>query len=291
MPSHEKAFIDLKESLCKPPVLTHFDLGGETVLQTDASKNNGLGFVLLQKHDNEYKIVQCGSRFLTETDSRYAIVQLELLAVAWAMDKCKTCLMGLPDFKLQVDHRPLLSILDKKTLDEIHNPRLQRLKEKVMRFKFSTEWIQGKKHAIPDALSRSPIASTSLEDEEFSSSTEESSNLIQRTRLSSSYEDLNIKLLREEVERDNNYQLLMKNIQNGFPVNRSKAHPAIKPYWNIKDEFEHRQRHHFVWISYSCSYKCPNQNSGTITCFTSRCRENQTTSTSDDLLVSYKFRY
>ena len=59
----------------------HFDPKKITALHTDASRLNGLGYVLLQKHGEEWKLIQCGSRFLTDTVSRYSMVELELLAI------------------------------------------------------------------------------------------------------------------------------------------------------------------------------------------------------------------
>ena len=74
------------------------------MLQTDASRLKGLGFALLQKHQATWKLVQAGSRFITETQSNYAMVELELLAVVWAMRKCRIYLQGLPSFELIVGH-------------------------------------------------------------------------------------------------------------------------------------------------------------------------------------------
>ena len=75
------------------------------------------------------KLVQAGSRFITETESNYAMVELELLAVVWAMRKSQTYLQGLTNFELIVDHKPLKSILNTQTLDNVDNPRIQRLKK------------------------------------------------------------------------------------------------------------------------------------------------------------------
>ena len=105
---------------------------------TDASRKNGLGFALLQRHDNQWKIIQCGSRFLSDAESRYAIVELEMRAAQWAMKKCRLHLLGLPTFNLIVDHQPLVTILDKYTLDAVENPRLQRMKEQMSPFVFKT---------------------------------------------------------------------------------------------------------------------------------------------------------
>lgn len=43
------------------------------------------GLRTVAKHDEKWRLVQCGSRFLTDTESRYAMVELELLAATWAM--------------------------------------------------------------------------------------------------------------------------------------------------------------------------------------------------------------
>ena len=85
------------------------------------------------------------------------MVELEMLAVVWALGKCRVYLLGMKNFKIIVDHKPLESIIDKKTLNEIDTPRLQRLKEKLLQYgNFTTIWRAGKKHLIADAFSRAP---------------------------------------------------------------------------------------------------------------------------------------
>ena len=163
-PQHEEAFTKTKEILCSPHILVAFDPNLETMLQTDASRLKGVGFALLQKHQATWKLVQAGSRFITETESNYAMVELELLAVVWAMRKCRIYLQGLPNFELIVDHKPLESILNTQTLDMVDNPRIQRLKEKLSAFIFHTTWRKGKDHVIPDALSRAPCRDPEPED-------------------------------------------------------------------------------------------------------------------------------
>ncbi|KAG0721036.1 Retrovirus-related Pol polyprotein from transposon opus [Chionoecetes opilio] len=148
----------VKKALSSTPVLAHFDPALPTVLQTDASRLKGLGYALLQRHGTKLRLVHCGSRFLSDTETRCAVVELELLAVVWAMRKCRMYLLGLSTFELVVDHKPLVPILDHHTLDAIDNPRIQRLKEKIAPYVFSTIWRKSKEHALPDALSRAPVA-------------------------------------------------------------------------------------------------------------------------------------
>ena len=79
--SHEEAFSIAKKSLTTPPVLSFFDISKPTRLSTDASRQ-GLGFILQQKTSDDWSLVQAGSRFRSDAESRYATIELELLALA-----------------------------------------------------------------------------------------------------------------------------------------------------------------------------------------------------------------
>ena len=63
------------------PILLFFDPGRDTRLCTDTSCQ-GLGFVLQQLVCETWVLVQAGSRFLLDVDSRYAVVVLEMLGVS-----------------------------------------------------------------------------------------------------------------------------------------------------------------------------------------------------------------
>ena len=137
---------------------TDLNVTKETYLHTDAS-TLGIGFVLRQRsHEREasWKTVQAGSRFLTDTKSRYAVIELECLAVAWAVKKCSIFLSGLDHFTIITDNDPLIPILNSHRLDEIKNPRLQRLRTSLMAFNFTAQWLKGKDNEAADTLSRHP---------------------------------------------------------------------------------------------------------------------------------------
>ena len=132
---------------------------------TDVSRKHGLGYVLTQTQQGQRRLIQCGSRFVTDTESRYSATEIELCAVQWVMKKCRLLLLGSPKpFKLVVNHQALVTILDELTLDAVENPRLQRMKERLMQFHFTAVRNQGKSHAIPDALSRAPVAQPTTDD-------------------------------------------------------------------------------------------------------------------------------
>ena len=164
-PDHEQAFENVKLALVSPPVLVHFEPDRETTLQVDASRKNGMGYALLQRHGGTWKLVDANSRWCTDTESRYAFVELELAAVEWAIRKCRFYLSGLPTFTVMVDHQALVTILDKYTQDAIENPKNQLLKERLSPYSFTTVWRKGKDHAIPNALSRAPFNDPAKDDE------------------------------------------------------------------------------------------------------------------------------
>ena len=66
-----------------------------------------------------------------------------------------TYLLGLPNFKIVTDHKPLLGIFE-KYIFKINNPRLQRLRETIQAYNFTVKWVPGKLHLIADALSWAP---------------------------------------------------------------------------------------------------------------------------------------
>ena len=243
-PDHQAAFEAVKKALSSPPVLAHFDPSLPTMLQTDAARLKGLGYALLQRHGDHWRLVQCGSRFLSETESRYAMVELELLAVVWALKKCRIFLQGLPHFDVLVDHRPLLPILNEFTLDTIENARLQRLKEKTSLFNFTTKWIRGKEHVIPDALSRAPVSEPTSEDDQLIQAVE---CHIQHVSVATIQEiathqddshlpDPRLEDLREVARSDADYQLLLKAVTEGFPVSKELLPRPLLPFWSVHHE-------------------------------------------------------
>ena len=159
MEEHQTAFNTLKSEMMNTLSLNHFDQTWETRLITDASRLNGLGFVLTQWKENQVKVIQCGSRSLSPAERNYSTLELELTAIVWAIQKCDFFLKGISKFEVVTDHRPLVGIFA-KTLGQIDNNRVTRLREKVMDRPLTIKWMAGKENIIADALSRAPAAST-----------------------------------------------------------------------------------------------------------------------------------
>ena len=81
-----------------------------------SKKKFGLGFALCQKTpEGHLYIVICASKSLTDTQRRYSIIELECLAIKWAILKCPFYLLRLPTFTVVTDHRPLEGVFKKTT--------------------------------------------------------------------------------------------------------------------------------------------------------------------------------
>ena len=165
---HQRAFEATKKALLSPAILKPWNPKAKVELHTDASRTKGIGFALLQRdeHDNRrLNLIQCGSRYVTPTESRYAMVELESLAVFWAIKKCRIYLAGLPHFKVIVDHSCLKQLYNEQTIDQVENKRVANHRTKLTGYNFTVEWKKGKDHSIPDAFSRAPVEQAEQEEE------------------------------------------------------------------------------------------------------------------------------
>ena len=76
-PEHYEAFNAIKKEIVKAPILVHYNLNKEMVLQTDASTKK-LGACLMQQGKPMYFAIKA----LTESQKGYVATKLESLAVA-----------------------------------------------------------------------------------------------------------------------------------------------------------------------------------------------------------------
>ena len=156
LPEHQAAFEEVKRALLSSLLVQPFDPALKTELLTDASRLKGLGYALIQRDClNNIRLVQCSSRSLSSAETRYATIELECLAIQWAIEDCRYYLLGC-EFRVLTDHRPLVGVFE-KPLADLANTRLLRIRLKLTDYRMSVEWTPGKTHCIADALSRSPV--------------------------------------------------------------------------------------------------------------------------------------
>ena len=80
------------------------------------------------------------------------MTKLEMLAVIWAANKCKTFLIGIiTDFQVITYHNPLVPMLNNHHLDEIDNPTT--LKTKLMAFNLTAKSSKGATNRLPSRCS------------------------------------------------------------------------------------------------------------------------------------------
>ncbi|CAG2199923.1 unnamed protein product [Mytilus edulis] len=138
-----------------------------TCLATDWSVD-GIGFFLMQKYcqcsnntptccNDGWKLCLVGSRFTHPAESRYAAIEGETLAVVYALHQTRYYVLGCEDLLVATDHKPLLQILNDRSLTDIDNRRLLNLKEKTVWYRFTIIHVRGRKNLGPDAASRYPV--------------------------------------------------------------------------------------------------------------------------------------
>ena len=145
-PEHEESFAMLKKEIIKAPVLAYYNPRKETVVQTDASIK-GLGACLLQ----EEKHIYFATKALTETQRGYIAIEIESLAVVWAVEKFHHFLYRC-HFTLETDQKPLEATLS-RSLNQA-TPRLQHILIKTLPYNFTVRYIPGLRNLLADCLYR-----------------------------------------------------------------------------------------------------------------------------------------
>ena len=151
----DTAFRKLKEALTSAPVLIHPKFGPEHefVLETDASYI-GLGAVLSQpQEDGRNYPVAYASRSLDQHKRKYAVTELEMLAIMWAVRYFRAYLLGHRTMVF-IDHSACTSLLNHpRPLGKLARWALT-IQDKDLVIKYQS----GKSNANTDTLSHSPVS-------------------------------------------------------------------------------------------------------------------------------------
>ena len=243
-----------------------FDVKRKTCLRCDWSQA-GIGFYLMQKHclceseypdccDDGWRVTLCGSRFMKKAEARYAPIEGEALAVAWALEQTKFFTLGCDNLTVVVDHKPLTKVLGDRTLDEIPNPMLFRIKQRTLPWIYQIYWMPGKCNSFSDAISRNPATEepVSETDTAFISlvnsmmDPDERSHPVQCSLLDAeipfdqvatvTMTNLNkvfaITWERVQSATFSEYEPLMCQIQKGFPENKSDLDDQFHDFWTVR---------------------------------------------------------
>lgn len=147
----QEAFDNLKQALISRPILRPPDMSKDMKLYTDASKQSISG-VLMQFDDvNQCDyVIAYASRKLLPRETRYSTIELELMAIVFALTHFHHWTYGKKTH-VYSDHRPLM------WLNSItkHSDRLARWALILQNYDVEVTYIKGEKQ-IADALTRLP---------------------------------------------------------------------------------------------------------------------------------------
>lgn len=143
-----ESFELLKKTLISSPILIYPNFEEEFVLTTDASAF-ALGSVLSQGPIGKDLPIAYASRTLCTTETKYSVIERELLAIIWSVHHFRPYLYGRR-FKLVTDHRPLTWLFSIKD----PGSRLARWRLKLEEYDYEIVYKPGKINCNADALSR-----------------------------------------------------------------------------------------------------------------------------------------
>ena len=223
--SREQAtsFTALKNLVSTAPVLKYFDQSKPTKISVDAS-SHGLGAVLLQ----DDKPVAYASKSLTRTQSNYAQIEKEMLAIVFGCVRFHDYIYGLPSVEVETDHKPLETILNKPL--HMAPPRLQKMMMSVQRYPIEVRYRPGKEIIVADTLSRSPLQeeATGLIYEEY--------DINALASATSHFDQSILSRVKHATANDHSLQAITPFIQSGWPDSRSQLPSVVKPFWDFHDE-------------------------------------------------------
>ena len=98
------------------------------------------------------------SRALTQTETRYAKIEKELLAIVFACEKFDKYIFGRDVVNVETDHKPLEEIFNKSLCDA--PARLQRMLLRLQRYNLKVRYKKGPLMLIADTLSSAYLRDT-----------------------------------------------------------------------------------------------------------------------------------
>ena len=188
-----------------------------------------------------------GSRFTKLSESRYALIEGEALAIVHALDKAKFFVLGCRDLTIAVDHKPLLGVFSDRSLD-MPNGRLRDLKEKTLRYHFTMLHIPGMKNKAADALSRHPSSQpdNDVNTDNIASITDLTSTgnhhfisgifSVEAVNTLASFQAVTWDMVKKATNSDQHMCDLLDHIEEGFPVSTRDLPSALRSFHQYHED-------------------------------------------------------
>ena len=231
-PEQNKAFETVKSVLTKAPVLAYYDRTKPIVVSGDASRV-GLGAAIYMQEGSELKPIAFASRTLTETEKKWAQIELECLSLVFACERFSRYLVGLDSFKLITDHKPLVPLINKSDINK-SLIRCQRLLLRLRRFNAVAEYCKGNAGTmiVSDCLSRAPrkqFDTCSMIENEINMYVESVSSNVPIT-------DTRLKSIYDATQNDEEMQNAISLTKNGWPESEKDMKNTMKNYFSARNE-------------------------------------------------------
>lgn len=220
--TQEQAFQKLKDCISQATTLRYYDPKLRTKIQVDASLR-GLGAALIQEDPDEpgvERIIAFASKSLTPTETRYANIERECLAVVFGVEKFHTYIYGSSTVTIESDHKPLEAIHLKNLAQA--PPRLQRMLLRLQPYDILIRYRKGSEMLLADFLSRyHPKEGSEIE--------------LEHTIHSIHWSTHKLSQLKTETKSDAVLSKLSRTIHEGWPQKCSELPAELRPFWTIKD--------------------------------------------------------
>ena len=218
-PEHEEYFKLVKKEIANAPILAYYNPRKTTVLQTDTCIKE-LEACLLQ----DERPVYFASKALREAQRGCVAIEMESLAVAWAMEKFHNFLYA-NHFFLETDQKSLDTILS-RSLNQA-TPCLQRIMIRPLPYNFTVRHLPGLKSQLAYCLSHVGGLQDSIKLPKL--------NVSQITSQLNARSD-GLQQIREVTQADDTLAILKYTIHQGWPSSIKEVPSEIQPFWTFHEE-------------------------------------------------------
>ncbi|MBW0463870.1 hypothetical protein O181_003585 [Austropuccinia psidii MF-1] len=220
----------LKEAFTTEPILAHFNLSLQTIVDTDAS-DYGLGAVLSQVNDSGKHPIVFDSCKLLPAELNYEVHDKELLGIVWALKRWRAFFLSLSNpFEVLPDHSSLQYFMSSKVLTRCQACWAESLSE----FHLTITYCPGRLATLPDALSHRDNKHPERGVDFISENPHNFQQVIKKDGIQESrFFSIKVEVssdlvdkIQKEVWQDNDYEEILKQLARGESV----------PYYSIETQ-------------------------------------------------------
>ena len=201
-----QALSNVQRLVTEAPILRYYDPSLDITIQCDASQS-GLGAAILQNG----KTIEYQSCSLTDTETRYAQIENEMLAIVFSIERFNQYTFGR-HLHIESDHKPLEMILQKPLARAPR--RLQLMIMRLQKNDFTVHYERGL-----------PFKGKEMDDFE-------SVNMVRCLPIS----DQRLDEIRAETRKDQCLREFSETILLGWPEKKEHAPALTRSYFSMRDE-------------------------------------------------------